>query len=132
MPVLASETKTRKVKSRTTASSVEYPDGYLAAVRDDADVRRALLSGKEVVRNEAGQLVVVDPRNSGPRLVHQSSKGRKVVDTENTHEISELQPDGRVVTEKRRTTEHEEVRPTSCSSFPTASSSFGSVSIFIS
>lgn len=84
-------------------------EGYLAAVRDDADVRRALLSGKEVVRNEAGQLVVVDPRNSGPRLVHQSSKGRKVVDTENTHEISELQPDGRVVTEKRRTTEHEEV-----------------------
>lgn len=83
--------------------------GYLQAVHENKDVRRALLSGKEVVRGEDGQLVVVDPRNSGPRVVHQSSKGRKVVDTENTHEISELQPDGRVVTEKRRTTEHEEV-----------------------
>ena len=83
--------------------------GYLQAQHENKDVRRALLSGKEVVRGEDGQLVVLDPRSSGPRVVHQSSKGRKVVDTENTHEISEVQPDGRVVTEKRRTTEHEEV-----------------------
>ncbi|KAJ1531657.1 hypothetical protein ONE63_000328 [Megalurothrips usitatus] len=89
--------------------AVSLLQGYLAAVRDNKDVRRALLSGQEVVRGQDGQLVAVDPRGSGPRLVHQSSKGRKVVDTENTHEVSELQPDGRVVTEKRRTTEHEEV-----------------------
>ncbi|XP_034239593.1 uncharacterized protein LOC117644338 isoform X3 [Thrips palmi] len=114
------EVKEKKVRSREEKEERQETEdihhlgditdeGYLAAVRDDKDVRRALLSGKEVVRGEDGQLVVVDPRNSGPRLVHQSSKGRKVVDTENTHEISEVQPDGRVVTEKRRTTEHEEV-----------------------
>lgn len=114
------EVKEKKVRSREEKEERQETEdihhlgditdeGYLAAVRDDRDVRRALLSGKEVVRNEEGQLVVVDPRGAGPRLVHQSSKGRKVVDTENTHEVSEVQPDGRVVTEKRRTTEHEEV-----------------------
>ena len=46
--------------------------------------------------------------STSPRVVHQSSKTHKVVDTEDTQELSQLEQDGRLVTETRRTTEHEE------------------------
>lgn len=45
----------------------------------------------------------------GSRVVHQSSKSHKVVDTEDTDLQCRAQPDGTLVTEKKRTTEHEEL-----------------------
>lgn len=45
---------------------------------------------------------------SGPRLVHYSTKARKIVDTEDTDLKYSAQPDGTLVTEKKQTTEHEE------------------------
>ena len=51
-----------------------------------------------------------DVVNSTPKVVHQSSRSHKVVDTEDTEELCQLQKDGRLVTETRRTTEHEEIR----------------------
>lgn len=45
-----------------------------------------------------------------PKVVHQSSRSHKVVDTEDTEELCQLQKDGRLVTETRRTTEREEIR----------------------
>jgi len=61
----------------------------------------------EAVRNGAGDRRV--GVGSGPKIVHQASSGKKVIDTEDKHELSEVQPDGRIVTQTRRTTEHEEV-----------------------
>ncbi|KAL0272158.1 UNVERIFIED_CONTAM: hypothetical protein PYX00_005237 [Menopon gallinae] len=46
---------------------------------------------------------------SSPKIIHQSSRTKKIVDTDDRQESSEVQPDGKVITETRRTTEHEEV-----------------------
>lgn len=51
-----------------------------------------------------------DVVTSTPKVVHQSSRSHKVVDTEDTEELCQLEKDGRLVTETRRTTEHEEIR----------------------
>jgi hypothetical protein len=48
--------------------------------------------------------------STGPRLIHESSKSNKVIDTEDTRELSSVLPDGKIVTETQRTTEHEEVK----------------------
>ncbi|XP_055684176.1 uncharacterized protein LOC129790612 isoform X1 [Lutzomyia longipalpis] len=45
----------------------------------------------------------------GCRVVHQSAKSHKVVDTEDTDLQQRAQRDGTLVTEKKRTTEHEEI-----------------------
>ncbi|GAB0097062.1 zinc finger CCCH domain-containing protein 13 isoform X1 [Sergentomyia squamirostris] len=45
----------------------------------------------------------------GSRVVHQSTKSHKVVDKEDTDLQSRAQPDGTLVTEKKRITEHEEI-----------------------
>lgn len=47
---------------------------------------------------------------TGPRIVHESSRSHKVTDTEDTRELSSILPDGRIVTETQRTTEHEEIK----------------------
>lgn len=46
---------------------------------------------------------------AGPRLVHHSTKARKTIDTENTDLKCLAKPDGTLVTEKKQTTEHEEL-----------------------
>lgn len=45
----------------------------------------------------------------GPRLIHHSTKARKTIDTENTDLKCLAKPDGTLVTEKKQTTEHEEL-----------------------
>lgn len=45
----------------------------------------------------------------GPRILEHTTRSNKVVDTENKLERSELKPDGLIVTESRKTVEHEEV-----------------------
>jgi hypothetical protein len=76
---------------------------YQTAVQNQLDVREALRSASPLL-DEAKKVVI-----STPKVVHQSSKCHKVVDTEDTEELSQVQGDGRLVTETRRTTEHEEV-----------------------
>lgn len=56
--------------------------------------------------NDAGNVVV----STGPRLVNETTRTNKVTDTEETRELSSVRPDGKIVTETQRTTEHEEVR----------------------
>lgn len=46
---------------------------------------------------------------TGPRIVHQSTKAHKTVDTEDVDLKCLAQPDGTLVTEKKKTTEHEEL-----------------------
>lgn len=48
--------------------------------------------------------------STGPRVVHQSTKNKKVTDTEDTRHKREVQQDGKIVTETSKTTEHEEVK----------------------
>lgn len=48
-------------------------------------------------------------RAQPPRIVHQSTKAHKIIDTENTNLRCLAKPDGTLVTEKENTTEHEEI-----------------------
>jgi len=45
----------------------------------------------------------------GPKLVHQSTKTHKTIDTEDIDQKCLAKPDGTLVTEKKKTTEHEEL-----------------------
>lgn len=75
---------------------------YQEAVQSKRDIREAL--------EEANQKLV-HVNSTGPRVVFQSSKNRKVTDTEDTRHKREVQKDGKIVTETSKTTEHEEVTP---------------------
>lgn len=72
---------------------------YLSSVRNNQDVRLAVKSSGD------NSLQV----SEGPRVVHQSSRSRRVVDTDDAQELSRVQ-NGHVVTETRHTTEREEDR----------------------
>ncbi|XP_054256952.1 uncharacterized protein LOC128981962 isoform X2 [Macrosteles quadrilineatus] len=108
------EVKERTVKSREEkeerleTEDVQHlgdisDEQYLSAIQrqsqEGVDLRVALV-GQEVARPHEG------------RIVHQSCKTKKVVDTDDRRHLSELQADGRVVTETKRTTEHEEINNT--------------------
>lgn len=74
---------------------------FLAAVKSGRkDLREVLRTTKD------GQTLV----STGPRLVLDTSKSNKVIDTEDTRELSSVLPDGKIVTETQRTTEHEEIK----------------------
>ena len=77
---------------------------YLNAIQNQSleggDLRLAL---------EKSRGLELQKTSPGGRIVHQSSKTKKVVDTEDSHQLNELQHDGRILTETRKTTEHEEV-----------------------
>lgn len=73
---------------------------YQEAVQSKRDLREAL---------EEANHKLVHVNSSGPRVVHQSSKNRKVTDTEDTRHKREVQKDGKIITETSKTTEHEEV-----------------------
>ncbi|XP_018572946.1 serine/arginine repetitive matrix protein 1-like isoform X3 [Anoplophora glabripennis] len=106
------EVKERKVISREETEEVKETEDvqhlgditdeeFLAAVQTgSSDLRKVLRS------SETGRTLV----STGPRVVHESQKSNKVTDTEETRELSSVLPDGKIVTETQRTTEHEEVR----------------------
>ncbi|VEN48792.1 unnamed protein product, partial [Callosobruchus maculatus] len=75
---------------------------FLAAVRSGAQDLRPVLRS-----SEAGGRTIV---STGPRVVRDTQKSNKVVDTEDTRELSCVRPDGKIVTETQRTTEHEETK----------------------
>lgn len=90
-----------------TLSNIVVPlfQAYLSAIqrqsREGGDLRVAL---EKTLGNELQRTGIHEGR-----IVHQSCKTKRVVDTDDKQHLSELQADGRVVTETRRTTEHEEV-----------------------
>ncbi|XP_046390116.1 uncharacterized protein LOC124158818 isoform X2 [Ischnura elegans] len=101
------EVRERKVKSREEREEVcETEDvihlgditdeGYLAAVRENKDVRSAAAVDSKALTPE------------GPRIIRQTTKGRKVVDTEDTEEASLATPDGRLLTETIKQNHHVE------------------------
>jgi len=68
---------------------------------------------KAIQNGKNGKLDVAvvsrDLIESGPRVIHQSTKNRKVIDTEDKEEHQERQADGKLVTETKRTVQREEV-----------------------
>ncbi|XP_049817134.1 uncharacterized protein LOC109609306 isoform X4 [Aethina tumida] len=110
------EVKERRVVSREETEEVKETEDvqhlgditdeqFLAAVRSGrSDLRQVLRS------NEGGQALV----STGPRLIRDTSKSNKVIDTEDTRELSSVRPDGKIITETQRTTEHEEVNDDEC------------------
>ncbi|XP_016837243.1 serine/arginine repetitive matrix protein 2 isoform X2 [Nasonia vitripennis] len=72
-------------------------EAYLQAVRNNrGDLRVALAESKRQL--------------SGPRVLQHTTRSNKVVDTEKTLERSELKQDGQIVTERKTTVEHEEIK----------------------
>lgn len=75
---------------------------YLKAIQSQRkDLRLALRQG-------SSELLSSSTPNG--RVIHHSMKNRKVIDSENTKHLSEVQNDGRLITETMKTTEHEEVQ----------------------
>lgn len=73
---------------------------YQEAIQSKRDIREAL---------EEANHKLVHVNSTGPRVVHQSTKNKKVTDTEDTRHTREVQKDGKIITETSKTTEHEEV-----------------------
>ncbi|PBC32743.1 hypothetical protein APICC_09278 [Apis cerana cerana] len=76
-------------------------EAYQKAVRSNhrGDLRAALAeSCKQLQQSQ-----------TGPRVVQHTTKSNKVIDTEKTLERKEFKPDGLIVTERKRTVEHEEI-----------------------
>ncbi|XP_063915870.1 uncharacterized protein Chas isoform X2 [Zophobas morio] len=106
------EVKEKRVISREETEEVkETEDVQHFGDITDEDFLAAVKSGRkdlrEVLRTtKDGQTLV----STGPRLVLDTSKSNKVIDTEDTRELSSVLPDGKIVTETQRTTEHEEIK----------------------
>ncbi|XP_076271419.1 uncharacterized protein LOC143203154 isoform X3 [Rhynchophorus ferrugineus] len=105
------EVKERRVVSREETEEVKETEDvqHLGDITDE-EFLAAIRSGKSDLRSvlrssEAGKAVV----STGPRVIRDTSKSKKVTDTEDTRELSSVLPDGKIVTETQRTTEHEEV-----------------------
>ncbi|XP_053997905.1 serine/arginine repetitive matrix protein 1 [Hylaeus anthracinus] len=75
-------------------------EAYQKAVRSNrGDLRVALAESCKQLTSQIG-----------PRVVQHTTKSNKVIDTEKTLEKKELKPDGLIVTERKRTVEHEEIK----------------------
>ncbi|XP_033220354.1 uncharacterized protein LOC117174981 isoform X2 [Belonocnema kinseyi] len=73
---------------------------YLQAIRSNkGDLRIALAESSKQLAPQ-----------TGPRVVQHTTRSSKVVDTEKTLERSELKANGQIVTEKKKTIEHEEIK----------------------
>lgn len=77
----------------------DFFQAYLQAIRSNkGDLRIALAESSKQLAPQ-----------TGPRVVQHTTRSNKVVDTEKTLERSELKANGQIVTEKKKTIEHEEV-----------------------
>ncbi|XP_012239144.1 uncharacterized protein LOC100746057 [Bombus impatiens] len=75
-------------------------EAYQKAVRSNrGDLRVALAESSKQLASQ-----------TGPRVVQHTTKSNKVIDTEKTLEKKELKADGLIVTERKRTVEHEEIK----------------------
>lgn len=77
-----------------------YLQAYVNAINSGVENIQEVLLSPEAQK----QLI-----STGPRLVQHSTKAHKTIDTEDTDLKYSAQADGTLVTEKRQTTEHEEI-----------------------
>ncbi|XP_044730868.1 putative uncharacterized protein DDB_G0291812 isoform X2 [Chrysoperla carnea] len=105
------EVKEHRVLSREeTEETRETEDIQHLGDITDEQYLNAVRSGNEDIRKALEQNRNTLAISTGPRIVHQSTKTHKTVDTEDKEEKSAVQPDGRIITETKRTTEHDETR----------------------
>ncbi|XP_032678167.1 uncharacterized protein LOC116847352 isoform X2 [Odontomachus brunneus] len=129
------EWETRKKKEITTTRQIEtrvkrqvvledgevvVDSGPLVTTNTTEDVEQQEHTTQEAyqkaVRSNRGDLRVALAESSkqltpqsGPRVIQHTTRSNKVIDTEKTLEKKELKADGLIVTEKKRTVEHEEI-----------------------
>ncbi|XP_055846479.1 uncharacterized protein LOC129912297 isoform X2 [Episyrphus balteatus] len=94
-----------EIKDRLETEDVRHlgdfsDEAYVNAVNSGAENIETILYSPESQK----QLVP-----TGPRVIQQSTKGHKTIDTEDIQQRSLAQADGTLVTEKKNTTEHEEI-----------------------
>ncbi|XP_055913998.1 uncharacterized protein LOC129947460 isoform X2 [Eupeodes corollae] len=94
-----------EIKDRLETEDVRHlgdfsDEAYVNAVNSGAENIETILYSPESQK----QLVP-----TGPRIIQQSTKGHKTIDTEDIQQRSLAQADGTLVTEKKNTTEHEEI-----------------------
>ncbi|KAJ8668987.1 hypothetical protein QAD02_000246 [Eretmocerus hayati] len=84
-------------------------DAYQQAVRNNrGDLRLALAESSKSSQLQRSHSSATN--TTGPRIVQHTTRSNKVVDTERTLERSELKQDGQIVTERKTTVEHEEIK----------------------
>lgn len=92
-------TRLRECSARVNCEPTFDFQAYHKAVRSNrGDLRVALAESSKQLAPQ-----------SGPRVIQHTTRSNKVIDTEKTLEKKELKADGLIVTEKKRTVEHEEV-----------------------
>ncbi|GLV33879.1 chascon [Carabus blaptoides fortunei] len=108
------EVKERRIVSREETEELrETEDVHHLGDISDKDFLAAVHSGQpdlRLVLREKGTEANSSLVSSGPRIVHESIKSHKVTDTEDTAAVSSVRPDGKILTETTRTTQHEEVK----------------------
>ncbi|KAI5716131.1 hypothetical protein M8J76_001467 [Diaphorina citri] len=96
--VKSREEKEERLETEQVAHLGDISDDlYLKAVQSNQTRQLGRLASSSLV-----------PTSSAPRIVHQSSKVKKVTDTEDTKHVSQL-ADGKLLTQSETTVEHEEV-----------------------
>ncbi|OAD54342.1 hypothetical protein WN48_08056 [Eufriesea mexicana] len=82
---------------------------WIAKARQQA-YQKAVRSNRGDLRVALAESCKQLASQTGPRVVQHTTKSNKVIDTEKTLEKKELKPDGLIVTERKRTVEHEEIK----------------------
>lgn len=83
-----------------------YAQTYVRAVNSGEQDLQSVLALASTQHHQQQQIAVPSNRT---RILHQSTKAHKTVDTEDTELKCLAQPDGTIITEKKKTTEHEEL-----------------------
>lgn len=108
------EVKERRVLSREETEEVKETEDvqHYGDITDQQFVSALKVATtntdiRPLLRSKQADTTIV---STGPRLIRDTSKSQKVTDTEETRELSSIRPDGKIVTETERTTQHEEVK----------------------
>nr|XP_022916300.1 uncharacterized protein LOC111426154 isoform X2 [Onthophagus taurus] len=105
------EVKERRVVSREEKEEVKETEDiqHLGDITDE-DYLAAVKTGEQDLRRVLRTIDKSGTISTGPRLIRDTNKSKKVTDTEETRQLSSIREDGRIVTETERTTEHEELK----------------------
>nr|XP_012220227.1 PREDICTED: uncharacterized protein DDB_G0284459-like [Linepithema humile] len=99
VPHVSPECDQPRIQPATRNADASALQAYQKAVRSNrGDLRVALAESSKQLTPQ-----------SGPRVIQHTTRSNKVIDTEKTLEKKELKADGLIVTEKKRTVEHEEI-----------------------
>ncbi|KAI4477923.1 hypothetical protein M0804_012403 [Polistes exclamans] len=81
----------------------------LGDISDEA-YQKAVQSNRGDLRIALAESTKQIAPQTGPRILQHTTRSNKVIDTEKTLEKQELKSDGLIVTEKKKTVEHEEIK----------------------